>query len=120
VFPPPEVILPIGGRRAESAGAPAAARSGLPGALPGPDQGVATPAPGTEGGAAAGDAVPDGAGSGAEPARQVQPAAVPAAGEPQGTTEPAKKDESEEPRKPARERDPNWDRLRSPGTEPRP
>lgn len=124
VFPPPEVIVPVGGARRESAAATAA--TALPGAPPGPGQGLAAPAPGTEGDAAAGSAVPDGAGSGAEPAPQVQPAPpgsappgpVPAAGEPQGSPEPAKQEEAEEPKKPARERDPNWDRLRSPGTGP--
>lgn len=128
VFPPPEVIVPIGGARSESAAATAASAVALPGAPPDPGEGTAAPVPGAEGGAAAGGAARDAAGSGAEPAPQVQPALpgsappgpVPAAGDTGAGAESAKPQESEEPKKPARERDPNWDRLRSPGTGPRP
>ncbi|MBK8165645.1 MAG: tetratricopeptide repeat protein [bacterium] len=123
VFPPPEVVIPIGGQHPESEAARAAARSGSPGVEPGPDQGVAPPGPGAEGGAAAEGTAPDGSGSGTDPEPRVQPAPsgpAPGTGEPQGSPEPAKPEEKEEPKKPARERDPNWDRLRSPGTGSRP
>lgn len=117
VFPPPEVIVPIGGRPAAAATSRATPGPGSSGGPPEPATGGATPAP-----------------------QEGQPAAAPPGG-----TEPSRPDtdergdqgsqgdknvpdekgvpddkKQEEPKKPERERDPNWDRLREPAAGPRP
>lgn len=101
VFPPPDVIIPVGLRRAATETAPAVDETAPSDLQPG----AAQPALGVSPEPAAGE-----------------PAAV--APVPEGATdaaaEPAKPVTPEEKPKPKKNRDANWDRLRTPAPGPRP
>ena len=120
VFPRPQLVLPLGGGAAGPATVPAAA-----GAAPPPGAAAEGPADGDAGPSAAPTGQPAGAPPvDATPARPDGAAGAPAEPQPQpGQAEGAAADKpqpAEEPKKPERERDPNWDRLRRPTSGPRP
>lgn len=122
VFPPPAVIVPVGGRAATAGTATAA--EPLPGAggagpLPGSgavsSQPVSGPGPVDE---AAGAATPPPAGGDPAAPGATRPAEPASPGtQPDGA--PAEAPEAK-PEKPVKERDPEWDRLRAPSAAGRP
>ena len=118
VFPPPEIVVPIGGHPGRDA-APvssdvtrdASAAAG-PGAF---EAGEPKPDPGDGPGAAAGGDAGTMIESGLTPSAAATAVDTTAVGAPDG-----KDAASEEPTEPKQKRDPNWDRLREPSPAPRP
>ncbi|MBK6734869.1 MAG: hypothetical protein IPG61_12470 [bacterium] len=114
-YPPPEIVIPIGGPSAADVriAAPADAATGADGPVaPGADA-SSTVKGASESGAAAGAE----AGSG-EQAKPVDGAMPVDATKPDAEAKPVDEAKPVEPEQPKKERDPNWDRLRSPAPGP--
>jgi len=119
VFPPPEIVIPLG----ERAGAGPTRRQD-PALLSSPTGAESPPAGGAEAFPVPADGparTVDGAlDPNLEPAAAAVPDSTGLTAEAEGAGATDKPQESKEPEKPKKERDPNWDRLRGPRPEPRP
>lgn len=114
-YPPPEIVIPIGGPSAADPriAAPADAATGADGSV----------APGVDASSTVNGAPESGATSGAEAgsgeqAKPVDGAMPVDATKPDAEAKPADEAKPVEPEQPKKERDPNWDRLRSPAPGP--